>query len=187
MDIITLTKTEFLDKFERGEYNFISESDNYGVRSFSMRGNLINEYDPKFHDHEFLEVSHFICGIKLIYYLPVDVVSEFLGISYIRHDDIFEITDVEDDIYYYKVPDKVTLYCDTTLDQYMQSIQKGYDMILSASTNSILFTNDDVFANLKGRLGDIYENIQNGINNMLAQNNINTRIILEGSVCNILF
>lgn len=183
MDTIILTKKEFLDKFNSGEYDFISESDNYSPRSFSMPGNLIDEYDPKFHNRECFEVSHMIEGIKLIYYLRVDVVKGFLGISYKLEQNVFEITDADGDIFYYKVPEKVILSCRTNLNQWKLSIQTGYEMVISAKTKSIIFTNDDVFSHLFERLGDIYDNIQNGINNLLILNNINKRISLYSANC----
>jgi hypothetical protein len=139
-----------------------------------------------------IEVTFYISDIKLTYYLPVTGPKSVMELNkYEINDDIITFSESfswNDKItsFNYIVPNEIKLYYLVSLDEWKNAIQKGYTKVIKtlesgiSGMNATEFTYDDVYDNLSGRNNDIADNIELGVNRMLKDNNISTRIDLSG-------
>ncbi len=162
--MLTLTRAEFLEKFNRGDY-FVRAG------SVTLSGCLIN---PKFGTTIFGVFHEIIDGIKLTYYLSLEYEKCFNVTECIINNDrlIFISTRPfsRDKAIVYNIPETVILYYNTSLDEWKEAINIGYKLVVDAiesGHNETYFTNN-VYGNLSGKINDIGNNIRTNINKMLT-------------------
>ncbi len=162
--MFTLTREEFLKRINRGDY-FINDN------KITLSGRLIN---PNFDTTIFGVLHQIIDGIELTYYFSIGYEKYFNAIECIHHDDrlIFITTTPlsRDKAIVYNIPEIVTLYYNTSLDEWKEAINIGYKLVVDAieSGHSETYFTNDVYSKLSGTYSYIGDNICTNINKMLT-------------------
>ena len=172
---ITLTSADFLAKFKTKEYDLIPYNF-IGTEYFNIPARLVTD---QIGQNNVIEITSNIDDIKITYYLPIYIdVNLFLNEYHIDHKNktiIFTgktLYTTKMESVTLKLGDFVKLYYLVSIEDWKNAILMAYNMVLNHEhSESLYFTNKDVYMNLIGNQDNIGRNIQLGVNQMLKNNN----------------
>jgi len=177
---ISLTSTEFLDKLKTKEYDFIPYD-----QSFNLPARLLSD---EISEDDVIEITSYVDGIKMTYYLPINI-GKYLSLNHYNIDyEKRTITFIEKFSYtnnqksfLFELKDTIKLYYLVSAEEWKNAILMAYKMVINHNNKKDLyFTYENVYKNICGRNNDMGYNIMNGVNKLLKDNGKKKKISLGG-------
>lgn len=181
----TLSSSEFFDKLKTKEFDFIPY-ESIGSCDFNLPTRLFSD---EISEDNLVEITSYVNGIKLTYYLPVNIGSYASLNTYTINYDAKIISFISKVSYRerleshsFELKGDIKLYYLVSLEEWKNAIKMAYDMVISCDEEGLYFTYKDVYKGLCGRNNDMGNNVGEGVNKMLKDNRIEKKIFLGG--CN---